>query len=127
MNPITVIKSAFSVLYAGKELTHPAAWKNTQAIMGLLTAVACLATAAGHPIPISNEALGSLAIGVSGFASAYLTYATSAKVGLPESEPTLPKPTASKQSTSKKAASGKIQKELPPLNPSARSDLPELS
>ena len=113
MNTIATIKSVFSVLFAGKELSNAAAWKNTQAIMALLTAAAGLAAATGHPIPINNDVLGNIAIGASGLASAYLTYATSAKVGLPASEPTM--------------SQLAHQAELPPLHPSTRSDLPDLT
>jgi len=112
MNPIKVITSAFSVLSTGKALEHAEAWKNTQAILALLTAVACFASATGHPLPITNDELGSIAIGTSGIVSAYLTYATSKKVGLSSSK-TPPPPTP-------KVA-------LPPLNPKTRSDLPDLS
>ncbi|CAK0750802.1 hypothetical protein CCP4SC76_2160008 [Gammaproteobacteria bacterium] len=88
MKSITILKSIFTVLTTGKELANAEFWKQVQVIMSLLTALTAMATAMGHPIPISHDELGNIALGISGIASAYLTYATSSRMGIDKNERT---------------------------------------
>ncbi|WP_407280624.1 hypothetical protein U5817_10090 [Aromatoleum evansii] len=77
--------AALAALRYGSSLTDPAVWKNRQlllnALMGLLGAVAYFV-----PVEMSHDdqkaVAGGLAVAV-GLLNAYLTAATSAKVGLP--------------------------------------------
>lgn len=79
------ILAALAALRYGSSLTDPAVWKNRQlllnALMGLLGAAAYFV-----PVEMSHEdqkaVAGGLAVAV-GLLNAYLTTATSEKVGLP--------------------------------------------
>lgn len=78
----------FEAMKAGKELSNPATWKNRQTAFNLLvvvlTAVAYLSNlATGVTIPddVVKAAAEIIAI-VLGLVNAYLTTATSKKVGL---------------------------------------------
>lgn len=81
--------AALAALRYGSSLTDPAIWKNRQilmnALLGLLAAVAPFI-----PVEMSDEQRMAIAGGVAAVASvlnAYLTAATSNKVGLPPRTP----------------------------------------
>ena len=83
-----MIGQLFEALQSGKELSNPATWKNRQNTINLLVvligALAYLANlATGVPIPqdVVNGVAEIVAI-ILGLVNAYLTTATSKKVGL---------------------------------------------
>ena len=71
-------------LYEGKSLKDPEVWKNRQNTVNAILAILGLLTAFKPDLPISGEALDSIAGGIAtvlGIISMYLTTATSEKVG----------------------------------------------
>jgi hypothetical protein len=87
---IETIKSALVVLRKGYQLRNVEAWKNAQFATAALTAIlAALVTVLrlyGVELPVSDADLASISgavVAIVGVFLAYLTPATSAKVGLP--------------------------------------------
>lgn len=87
MNGLTAI---FSAVRAGKELTNASTWKHRQAattaIVSLVAAGFAIAKFLGLDVSVSDGDIQTAAAGivaVHGMVSVVLTYATSAKVGLP--------------------------------------------
>lgn len=81
MSIFSVIKPAWEVLQAGKELKHAAAWKNVQLVALVLTSLASLATAFGVDLGLTQEQILGTAGTIAAIA-AYFVPATSAKVGI---------------------------------------------
>lgn len=87
------MKSLYALLKAlraGEELTNATTWKNRQnaasALVALLGAALMLAQTAGIKLDMSPDDLAAIAGGIAttgGLLNAYLTTATSAKIGLP--------------------------------------------
>lgn len=82
MNLFAVVPAALRVLQAGRALSHPAAWKQVQNIINLLTALAAVAAALGYTVPIPAEGIALVAGGVVALVNVYLTVATTDKIGL---------------------------------------------
>lgn len=86
MNLIMVVSRGMAALRAGEALADPALWKHRQAAINAvtvaITAGVALANLFGLHIPVNAEWIGDIAYGCVGIATIYLTYATSAKVGL---------------------------------------------
>lgn len=126
-----MMKAVFSVLWAGKELTHAEAWKNAQAILALLTAIASLMAAMGHPLLIDNITMQNIATGLAGVASAYLTYATSSRMGIDKNgHENMPDDTMDDLASRVRNAEGNniatSQSAMPSQPIPKRGDLPEL-
>lgn len=94
MNLLAAARAAIAVLRYGRELTRAEAWKNIQAVTSLLVALLALAAAFGLDWKLSAQMVDALANGLSALvaagvflANAYLTWATSKRVGLPGTDP----------------------------------------
>lgn len=87
MNIIALIKPALVVLKQGRSLANPAAWKNTQIIVSLLSALIVLLNAFGIHFGLDSDSVNLVAGGIAALANAYLTTATSEKVGVPSGLP----------------------------------------
>lgn len=86
------LKAAFTVLRKGEELRHAETWKKAQLATGLLAAVlggiVVILRAFGVDLPVSDLDLATIAAGIVaavGVFDAYVTPATTRKVGLPAS------------------------------------------
>ena len=86
MNKLTAL---FSALKAGNELANSSTWKNRQAFVAALVALAgaglVLARSFGFPLDVSSEDVAAIAGGLAsvfGLFNGYLAMATSARVGL---------------------------------------------
>ncbi len=86
MRLFVAIKSGFDVLHAGKSLNNAEAWKNAQAVTVLLTTIVGVLNAVGLHVVVDSASLESVAMGISGAFTIYLTYATSKSVGVPKAE-----------------------------------------
>ena len=87
MNVLRLIGPALSALRQGRELERAESWKNAQAVTNLLALLVVIAQAAGVHLGASDAAINT-AVGLVGTAiwaavNAYLSVATSARVGLP--------------------------------------------
>lgn len=87
MNLIALIKPAFVVLKQGRSLANPAAWKNVQVLSNLLSALIVLLNAFGVHFGLDSDSVHLIAGGIAAIANAYLTTATSEKVGVPDGLP----------------------------------------
>ncbi len=87
MNILAVIKPAFTVLKQGRSLANPAAWKNAQVIANLLSALVVLLNVLGVHFGLDSDSVNLVAGGIAALANAYLTTATSEKVGVPSDLP----------------------------------------
>ena len=83
-------QALFDVFQKGKEVKNAAAVKNYQlmgsALAGLLGSALVIAQASGYYIPISQEDIAQVGIGIASlweFGSVILTVISSKKVGLP--------------------------------------------
>lgn len=80
------LKAAFGVFQKGKVVADPAKWKARQitvtVLAGFLWSAAELARAYGLEIPVDQDSVNQLAIGVIGITNFVLTLTTSDKVGL---------------------------------------------
>jgi len=81
-NPMKKIKAAFSVLLVGREIARPGAWKNGQLWGSLLIALIGLAEAFGFLIQVSDDAAIGFAMTVIGLINAFVTVATTKKIGV---------------------------------------------
>jgi hypothetical protein len=77
------IRAAFSVLLVGRELAQPGAWKNAQLWVSLLVAAFGVLEAFGVFVSVSDDAVTGFVMTVAGLANAFLTVATTKKIGLP--------------------------------------------
>ena len=82
MNIPEFVKSITDVLKVGHQLTHVEAWKNSQAVLSGLIAVGGMFSALGYHLPVSTDTLTGISTTIAGVVGAYLTYATSVKVGI---------------------------------------------
>jgi len=86
MNLLMVVSRGMAALRAGEALADPALWKNRQAAINAvtvaITAGVALASAFGYSLPVNADGIAAIAYAVVGIVTIYLTYATSAKVGL---------------------------------------------
>lgn len=87
MNILAIIKPAFTVLKQGQALANPAAWKNAQVLANLLSALVVLLNAFGIHFGLDSDSVNLIAGGVAAIANAYLTAATSEKVGVSDGLP----------------------------------------
>ena len=87
MNILSVIKPAFIVLKQGQALANPAAWKNVQVLANLLSALIVLLNVFGIHFGLDSDSINLIAGGIAALANAYLTTATSEKVGVPDGLP----------------------------------------
>ncbi len=87
MNILAIIKPAFTVLKQGRALANPAAWKNAQVLANLLSALVVLLNVLGVHFGLDSDSVNLIAGGIAAIANAYLTAATSEKVGVPSGLP----------------------------------------
>jgi len=87
MNILSIIKPAFVVLKQGQALANPAAWKNAQVLANLLSALIVLLNVFGIHFGLDSDSVNLVAGGIAAIANAYLTAATSEKVGVPDGLP----------------------------------------
>ncbi len=87
MNLIALIKPAFIVLKQGQALANPATWKNAQVLANLLSALIVLLNVFGIHFGLDSDSINLVAGGIAALANAYLTTATSEKVGVPSGLP----------------------------------------
>lgn len=120
MNILAAIKPAFVVLKQGQALANPAAWKNTQIIANLLSALVVLLNALGVHFGLDSDSVNLVAGGIAALANAYITAATSGKVGVPSGLPPI-----DLVSTPPLGAGADQLRDLPlPSEPDAESDHP---
>ena len=82
----TKVKAAFSLVQKGKAVSDPAKWKSRQitatALTGAIWAAIQTAEAFGYVLPVDEQTVDSVAIGVLAFVNWVLTLSTSTKVGV---------------------------------------------
>lgn len=83
MNIIAVVSNGWAALKYGSELKHAAGWKKVQTVTNTLAAGVALAAALGYPIPLGGSEISIIAAAIVHLANAYLTVATTSKIGLP--------------------------------------------
>ena len=80
------VTSAWRVLKAGESLGNVGMWKARQitatAVAGFIWALAKLAEQFGIVVPVDNETVDQIAVGVLAAVNLYLTLATSRTIGL---------------------------------------------
>ena len=86
MNLFALIKPAFVVLREGQSLTNAASWKNAQTLGNLLAALVAILGVCGVRLGLSNDDVMLIAGAIAALANAYVTVATSTKVGVPAIE-----------------------------------------
>lgn len=122
MNIIALIKPAFVVLNKGRSLANPAAWKNAQLIANLLSALIVFLNVLGVHFGLDSDSVNLVAGGIAALANAYLTAATSEKVGVTDG---LPPIELQGVATASPAAGADQLRDLPlPSEPDAESDRP---
>lgn len=82
MNLLAVIPAALRALQAGRALNNPAAWKQVQNLINLVTALVAVAAALGYTVPISADGIATVAGGLVALVNVYFTVATTDKIGL---------------------------------------------
>lgn len=81
------IPAAFDALQKGKRLSNVVAWKNVQLITNALAAVVVLLRALGIDLGFSESDVGAISGAIVIIVNAYLTLATTNKVGIPQKLP----------------------------------------
>ena len=118
MNILAAIKPAFAVLKQGRALANPAAWKNAQVLANLLSALIVLLNVFGIHFGLDSDSINLIAGGIAAIANAYLTAATSEKVGVPDGLPPI-------ELVSTPTTGDDRLRDLPvPSEPDAESDRP---
>lgn len=79
MKPVIL---AIDVLKKGAMLTNPEAWKNAQVVSSFLAALVVLAEAFGVSVPFADDWVSKAAIIIAALANAWVTVATTEKIGL---------------------------------------------
>ena len=79
---MNLIEAMYQAMRVGHQLTHVEAWKNSQAVLSGLIAVGGMFSALGYHLPVSTDTLTGISTTIAGVVGAYLTYATSVKVGI---------------------------------------------
>lgn len=87
MNIFKFIPAALDVLQKGKRLSNVVAWKNVQLVTNALVAVVVLLRAFGIDLGFSESDIGAIASVIVVVVNAYLTLATTNKVGIPQKLP----------------------------------------
>jgi hypothetical protein len=86
------IRAAYEVLQAKKSLADPAKWKTRQVTSTMLVAAVWSITRLfGWEMPIDEDTLDGIAVGIISIVNVYFTYATTDKIGLPSEPDTDPK------------------------------------
>ena len=88
------LSALFRLFRKGNEVVNPEGWKNGQitanTIAGLLAALLATSSAFGYSLPVSDDALMSIAGGVFALVNVVITIITSKRAGLPEVPPNGP-------------------------------------
>lgn len=83
MNVLKLIGPVFTVLQKGASLTNPSAWKNVQLVSNVIIAIVALLGAFGYKLAITDDTITQVAAVIAALANAWITVASSDKVGLP--------------------------------------------
>lgn len=79
-------KAAYTLLQKGKAVADPAKWKSHQitatALTGVIWAALQVAEVFGYAIPVDEQTVDSIAVGILALVNWVLTLSTSEKVGL---------------------------------------------
>lgn len=79
-------KAAYTLLQKGKAVADPAKWKSHQitatALTGVIWAALQVAEVFGYAIPVDEQTVDSIAVGILALVNWLLTLSTSEKVGL---------------------------------------------
>lgn len=79
-------KAAYTLLQKGKAVADPAKWKSHQitatALTGVIWAALQVAEVFGYAIPVDEQTVDSIAVGILALVNWVLTLSTSDKVGL---------------------------------------------
>ena len=79
-------KAAYTLLQIGKAVADPAKWKSHQitatALTGVIWAALQVAEVFGYAIPVDEQTVDSIAVGILALVNWVLTLSTSEKVGL---------------------------------------------
>lgn len=79
-------KAAYTLLQKGKAVADPAKWKShqitTTALTGVIWAALQVAEVFGYAIPVDEQTVDSIAVGILALVNWVLTLSTSEKVGL---------------------------------------------
>ena len=79
-------KAAYTLLQKGKAVANPAKWKSHQitatALTGVIWAALQVAEVFGYAIPVDEQTVDSIAVGILALVNWLLTLSTSEKVGL---------------------------------------------
>ena len=79
-------KAAYTLLQKGKAVADPAKWKSHQitatALTGVIWAALQVAEVFGYAIPVDEQTVDSIAVGMLALVNWVLTLSTSEKVGL---------------------------------------------
>lgn len=82
----TKVKAAFSLVQKGKAVADPAKWKSRQitatALTGAIWAAIQTVEAFGYALPVDEQTVDSVAVGVLAAVNWLLTLSTSEKVGV---------------------------------------------
>jgi hypothetical protein len=113
------VKAAFSVLLVGHQLSRPGAWKSGQLWGSLLIALIGLAEAFGFLIQVSDDAAIGFAMTVVGLINAFVTVATTKKIGVSAHEELPPIDLVSRSESERMHDDG-----VPPPSPRPRESRP---
>lgn len=79
-------KAAYTLLQKGKAVADPAKWKSHQitatALTGVIWAALQVAEVFGYAIPVDEQTVDSIAVGILALVNWVLTLSTSEKIGL---------------------------------------------
>lgn len=88
------LKALFLLFRKGNEVANPEGWKNGQitanTIAGLVAALLATSSAFGYSLPVSDDAVLSIAGGLFAAANIVITIVTSKRAGLPAVPPNGP-------------------------------------
>lgn len=83
---IAKLKSAYQLMQAGKVVADPAKWKKRQITSSMLVAVIWAAVQAanafGVEVPVDEQTVDSIAVGILSVVNLVLTVATTDKIGV---------------------------------------------
>jgi hypothetical protein len=82
MNILAAINDGMKAIKAGEELRTASAWKSAQAVTSLLVAAGGLISAIGIDVPFTPEFYSSAGATIAGIVNAYLTVATTKRIGV---------------------------------------------
>lgn len=104
------LKALFLLFRKGNEVANPEGWKNGQitanTIAGLVAALLATSSAFGYSLPVSDDAVLSIAGGVFAVVNVAFTIVTSKRAGLPAVPPNGPPEPAARDAGDPSVANG---------------------